>query len=120
MAELCMPLITHFVSIVHISVYACVCFIFSCNMDFTTKEHKDHAIQWNIPGFEEEVCLACIIELLEEDDVLSIKKQHVLHMFMQVLQRAGSIVMKLLCSDIRVIMHIIGIMFGEDYSYAVL
>ena len=58
-------------------------------MDMHTQEHGDHAAQWQIcvpghhqdptaPGDEEMVCLACILQHVEEENQLTVQKEQAL------------------------------------------
>ena len=76
--------------------------------------HPDHDRQWTVSlGAEgHDSCVACLIELLEDEDLLSTKKKMVLTEFMMVLQERESNVLSLLSADSRVLMQLMLILLG--------
>ena len=98
-------------------------------MDLHTPDHPEHAPQWCIPcprrphscgRDDDDACLACLVELLEDDGMLAVKKQHVLAEFLHLLQYAKEPVMKLLCSDGRVTTHMVLVLLGTCFDIVVM
>ena len=58
-------------------------------------------------------CLGCIVEMLEDPDVLVIKKKPVLNQLVAVLNSCSAQCTQLLQSDIRITLHITLILLGE-------
>ena len=58
-------------------------------------------------------CLACIVEILEDPDVLVIKKKSVLNQLVAILNSCSVQCTQLLQSDIRITLHVALILLGE-------
>ena len=96
-------------------------------MDMHTRDHPEHAAQWNIPvprrshnrggardnNDDDNVCLACVVELLEDEELLSVRKEHVLAEFLHLLKHAKEVVIELLCLDKRVALHTVLVLLGK-------
>ncbi|XP_053326254.1 meiosis inhibitor protein 1 [Spea bombifrons] len=77
--------------------------------------HYRHDTCWLLSGRESEdsaVCLACVIEIVEDEAVAVVRKKHVLSTFQMVLKNSSSIVIELLTSDGRVCTHFIETLLG--------
>ena len=80
--------------------------------------HDVHDRKWmfNVapPGGGEKVaCVACLVETLENPDVLTIRKKPILNQLITVLNTCNSQITQLLKADIRITLYMTLILLGE-------
>ncbi|KAM8930682.1 LOW QUALITY PROTEIN: meiosis inhibitor protein 1 [Pelodytes ibericus] len=75
--------------------------------------HYRHDSCWLLSGPDSEAfCLACVIEMVEDETVAVVRKKHVLSIFQKILKVRTSNVTELLANDGRICTHFIETMLG--------
>ena len=84
-----------------------------------SNNHDRHSRKWMVdvaPADNEKgkqlMCLACIVEVLEDSDVLMIRKKPALKQLMTLLNSCNTQCVQLLQSDIRITAHVTLILLG--------
>ena len=79
-----------------------------------TESHRDHDERWTVHTSDVDVtCFACLMELLEDQDVLLVKKKFVLSELLRFLSYHTEYLLEVVTEDFRVIVHATAILLGE-------
>ncbi|KAM5148062.1 meiosis inhibitor protein 1 [Mantella aurantiaca] len=90
--------------------------------------HYRHDAHWLLPVLDDgeaPLCLACIIEMMEDETVSVVRKKHMLSHFQEYLEKNSSTIVELLLHDARICTHFIQQLLGmlintEDNTASVL
>ena len=83
-------------------------------LELFTETHSDHAAQWQIEDRQNRAstCLACVVENLEDGDLLITKKKAVLGQLLRVLSVQADATTRILRADMRVTGHLLLSLIG--------
>ncbi|XP_069823398.1 meiosis inhibitor protein 1 isoform X2 [Dendropsophus ebraccatus] len=74
--------------------------------------HYRHDARWLLEDGDNALCLACVIEMMEDEEVSVVRKKHMLSSFQTFLEKQSSTVYTFLGSDGRICAHFVGQMLG--------
>lgn len=76
--------------------------------------HNEHSDDWSfkLPNHDMSVCLACLVEILEDNNLLTVKKKPALLQFIKIIQQCPD-VNHLLKSHLHIVNHILFIFIGK-------
>ena len=81
-------------------------------LSFFSSSHSSHDQAWNFPGTSVSViCIACLVETLEETDVLNVRKRKALGEIVAILSRSDNLLEKLR-SNIKISSHLSQVLLG--------
>ena len=88
------------------------------------RDHQDHDARWMVPDSlssssitphqqqQPHLCIACVIQMLEDAHTVNVKKKMVLSHFLAVFKSQTDLVTALFSDDIRVAGHVVTIALG--------
>ncbi|XP_056384079.1 meiosis inhibitor protein 1-like [Hyla sarda] len=85
---------------------------FMAGIQLYERVHYRHDARWLLEDGDNCLCLACVIEMMEDGGVSVVRKKHMLSSFQTFLEKQSSTVYTFLGSDGRICAHFVGQMLG--------
>ena len=86
----------------------------AAKLELFTESHREHDDRWMVHASDVDVtCFACLMELLEDQNVLLVKKKFVLAELLRFLSYHTEYMLDVLSEDFRVIVHATVILLGK-------
>ena len=83
-------------------------------LSFQMKSHSNHDSKWSIPrNGMEQLCLACIMEYIEDPEILVLKKKHAFVALLDLFQQSCQPIKQLLENEIIIAQHISYLFVGK-------
>ena len=85
---------------------------------FAMSSHGDHDVKWTVPrgNSGEPLCLACLMEFIENPDILVLKKKHALLALQEILQNSSRAVKQMLETEAVITQHMSFILVGNYFT----
>ena len=84
-------------------------------LELFTESHREHDERWTVRASGDDVtCFACLMELLEDPQLLRVKKKLVLAELLRFLTYHTEYMLDVLSGDFRVIVHATVILLGKS------